>query len=207
MSSSSIAAMMCGSDVSAWSHRPSRIAPNRCARRWTWCALSSAVTYSVGPSHAASSWSSSVLLPMPGSPPSSVTDPGTNPPPSTRSSSSIEVAIGSPSWARTSPIGVGPGRWDGSSGTSAAREPSTSSTSVFQSPQPEHWPDHFGCADAALGAHVHELDCSGRSSARSPGRSPVRVVVDPVRRRCRHGAILTRGSDSHQVIGAPPSSR
>ncbi len=81
---------------------------------------------------------------MPGSPPRSVTEPGTNPPPNTRSSSAIEVATGSPSWARTLPMGVGPGRLDGSIGTSAEAEPSSSSTSVFQSPHPEHWPDHLG---------------------------------------------------------------
>ena len=44
----------------------------------------------------------SVLLPMPGSPPSSVTEPGTRPPPSTRSSSPIDVGRGAPSWASTS---------------------------------------------------------------------------------------------------------
>ena len=43
---------------------------------------------------AASTWSSSVDLPMPGSPPSSVTEPGTSPPPSTRSSSATPVGRG-----------------------------------------------------------------------------------------------------------------
>ena len=40
----------------------------------------------------AASWSASVDFPMPGSPPSSTTEPGTSPPPSTRSSSAMPVA-------------------------------------------------------------------------------------------------------------------
>ena len=104
---SSMAATMSGSDVSASSHRSGRTAPSRSARRRTCWALSSALTYSVVPGHHASSCSSSVLLPMPGSPPSSVTDPATMPPPSTRSSSPMPVGCGRPTRASMSSIRTG----------------------------------------------------------------------------------------------------
>ena len=55
----------------------------------------------------ASSCSSSVLLPMPGSPPSNVTEPGTTPPPSTRSSSPMPVVPGRLASGSTSPISCG----------------------------------------------------------------------------------------------------
>src|SRR6056297_2528027 len=142
----SMASRMCASEVSACSHRSSRVASSRSARRFTCWALSSAVTYRVGPLQPASSWSSSVLLPIPGSPPSRVTEPATRPPPSTRSSSASPVDSGSPSAAPTSPIRTGPGRVDAGSTGSAWSPRSTSSTSVFQSPQPEHLPAHLGCA-------------------------------------------------------------
>ena len=85
-----------------------------------------------------------MLLPMPGSPPSSVTEPATSPPPSTRSSSGIDVVTGLPCSVPTSPSRVGPGRFDRTA-TSALPVTSTSSTSVFQSPHPAHRPAHFGC--------------------------------------------------------------
>ncbi len=98
----SIASTIPASDVSAASHSSSRTAPSRSARMRTCCGLSSALMYSVGPGHQARSWSSNVLLPMPGSPPSRVTDPGTSPPSSTRSSSPMPVGRASASRASMS---------------------------------------------------------------------------------------------------------
>jgi len=86
-----------------------------------------------------------VLLPMPGSPPSKVTAPGTMPPPSTRSSSGSWVDVGRLASVPTSPMRVGPGRLVGGGGaTRSLSPPSTSSNNVFQSPQLPHCPDHFG---------------------------------------------------------------
>ena len=144
----SIAAMMFGNDISGSNHNSGLIAPRRSARRRTCCALSSAVTYNEGPVAPASNCKRSVLLPMPGSPPSNVTEPGTKPPPRTRSSSPMPVGTGSLSLGLTSPIGVAsPG---GTSARPAARVtndssgPSTSSTREFHAPHARHLPDHFG---------------------------------------------------------------
>ena len=82
-------------------------APVRSARRRTWAADSSAVTYSVRrpvAAHRAATSSSSVDLPTPGSPPSSTTAPGTSPSPSTRSSSPIPVRTPRAADASTSVI-------------------------------------------------------------------------------------------------------
>jgi hypothetical protein len=93
----------------------------------------------------AATCSSSVDLPMPGSPPSSVTLPGTKPPPSTRSSSpcpepkrtgrpSVDRASGAVVAGRGARVDVAPERAAGASRRS----------SVFHSPQPGHWPCHLG---------------------------------------------------------------
>ena len=69
--------------------------PRRCARDATCASDSSPVTYSAGAraaQRAPSICSSSVDLPMPGSPPISTTEPWTSPPPSTRSSSRCRSA-------------------------------------------------------------------------------------------------------------------
>ena len=86
----STCATTCGSEVSETTSRLAASAPSRSARIRT-CALdSSAVTSRQrAPSSAMlpRACRSRVLLPIPGSPASSVTDPGTRPPSSTRSSS------------------------------------------------------------------------------------------------------------------------
>ena len=74
-------------------------APSRSARSRTCWADSSAVTTRQrlpALARPASAWSSRVDFPIPGSPPSRVTDPGTSPPWSTRSSSPIDVGIARP---------------------------------------------------------------------------------------------------------------
>ena len=103
--SSSMADTMLGSEVSGNSHRLGRTASRRPARKRTCWALSSADTYSVRPGQPANSCSSNVLFPMPGSPPSKVTEPGTKPPPSTRSSSLIPLGRGPDRSVLISPIG------------------------------------------------------------------------------------------------------
>ncbi len=78
-------------------------------------------------------WSSSVLLPMPGSPASSVTDPATSPPCSTRSSSPTPVGIGAAARASTSPIGTGP-----STATRASVPVDASAAASASVPQASH---------------------------------------------------------------------
>ena len=92
-----------------------------------------------------------MLLPMPGSPPTKVTEPGTTPPPNTRSSSSIPVGSGRPTCGSISPINVGDDDAGAITGASFGR--ATSSTKVFHWPQDEHCPAHFGC-DAPQSVHT-----------------------------------------------------
>ena len=78
--------------------------PSRSPRSLICRSDSSPETYSTvcwcRPSRCAT-WRSRVLLPMPGSPPMRTIDPGTMPPPSTRSNSSIPELIRSASEAST----------------------------------------------------------------------------------------------------------
>src|SRR5262245_246304 len=93
----------------------------------------------------ASACRSNVDLPIPGSPPISTADPGTNPPPATLSSSPIPVTIrggcASPPLSPTSllerPLGRLPPLAP-ETGTEGA-----SSTMLFQAPQLSHCPDHL----------------------------------------------------------------
>ena len=64
---------------------------------------------------------SSVLLPIPGSPPTRVTDPATSPPPSTRSNSATSVANRLAPAASTCAIGIGTLRNPAESRSAAAR--------------------------------------------------------------------------------------
>ena len=85
-----------------------------------------------------------VLLPMPGSPPSSVTDPATSPPPSTRSISGMPVGWGCEQCASTSPMGMAGAPADSRAG--GAAPPSRSSTNEFHASQVRQRPAHFGVA-------------------------------------------------------------
>ena len=84
-----------------------------------------------------------MLLPMPGSPPSNVTEPGTMPPPSTRSSSPMPVGLGRLVNGSMSPIN----RAGDAAGpiTGSSRPVAISSTNEFHAPHPAHCPAHFGC--------------------------------------------------------------
>ncbi len=185
--------MIPASDVSAASHNSGRTAPRRSARMRTCCGLSSALMYSVGPGHQASSCSSSVLLPMPGSPPRRVTEPGTSPPSSTRSSSPMPVGRASPrrasmSWSScSSAIGRG---------IVAGVSPPTSSTSVFHSPHPAHWPDHFGCAVP------HSVQAWSVLVLVMPGASQRGVMVDSSPR-----SVARRAATDHRASRGPARRR
>ena len=98
----------------------------------------------------AAACSSSVDLPMPGSPPTSVTEPGTSPPPSTRSSSPIPVDLAC--HCRGSTWVIGKGGATAAVGTERGAS-SRSSTSVFHAPQPGQRPAHWS---ACVPQSVHE---------------------------------------------------
>ena len=102
-----------GSEVSDTMSRLGATAPSRSARIRTSALDSSAVTSRHRAPRSAMrprAWRSSVLLPIPGSPASSVTDPGTSPPSSTRSSSGSPVGRATAACMLTSPIGTGVSR-------------------------------------------------------------------------------------------------
>ncbi len=123
--------------------------PSRSARSRICAGPSSPHTYRTGPRcfwRWAASWSASVDLPMPGSPPSSTTEPGTSPPPSTRSSSGSPVPSRGASAASTS------SRASATAGSLATRSrlapgsgPVGSSTRLSQAPQAVQRPSQRGC--------------------------------------------------------------
>ena len=91
--------------------------PSRAARSRTWPGDSSPDAYSTDPPPGdrvspAAAWRRSVDLPIPGSPPTSTSEPGTSPPPRTRSNSSMPRRRRgrSKSAMDASPVGTGPGR-------------------------------------------------------------------------------------------------
>ena len=127
--------------------------PSRSARSLTCAADSSPDTYRTLCPAAARRPSAPVVsvdLPMPGDPPINTSDPGTKPPPSTRSSSPMPVRRRSTFAARTSRSATGvsarppppeperplPARTAGATLASSAIE--------FHSPQPGQRPCHFG---------------------------------------------------------------
>src|SRR4051794_3835525 len=90
---------------------------------------------------------------MPGSPPTSVTEPGTTPPPRTRSSSGTPVdRVAHPA---TSTSEIGTAGVSGPGGTGGADVSRRSSSSVLHALQDGHLPDHC----TALTPHsVHRKD-------------------------------------------------
>ena len=122
--------------------------PIRTARSLICCSDSSPEIYKMLSSRSARlrhTCSSSVDLPIPGSPPTNTREPGTIPPPSTWSSSDIPVEI-RPSESASMPFRVTGSRTSlallrllpplvfGAAGSSA---------NVFHSRQAGHWPDHI----------------------------------------------------------------
>src|SRR5271165_3526360 len=140
---------MVSTQVSAISRAVAASSPSRRPRSATCAKDSSPVAYSTGPPplRAAAACSIRVDFPMPGSPPIRVTEPGTRPPPSTRSSSVEPVE--SRGCSRTACAA--------SDDEASAREAAapdraalrgwaelSSANRVFHSPQPAHCPCHFG---------------------------------------------------------------
>ena len=82
-------------------------------------------------------------LPMPGSPPSKVTEPATMPPPNTRSSSPMPVATALAGVTSTSAIGRGAAAGDAPTWRAVAGS-TRSSINVFHARQPGHRPTHVG---------------------------------------------------------------
>src|SRR5271163_3459782 len=142
------AATMCSTQVSAMSRVVAASNPRRRPRSATCFRDSSPAAYSTGPRvcRAAAACSISVDFPMPGSPPIRVTEPGTRPPPSTRSSS-VEPVVSrgcsrtasAANEEETSVRDVLPDR-AGLRGLAAE----TSASKLFHSPQPAHCPCHLG---------------------------------------------------------------
>src|SRR6267143_2049686 len=139
----------------------SRVSPNTCtapvasprrsARKRICSGDSSPETYSVvtpACSRRAAHCSSSVDLPIPGAPPTSTTEPGTMPPPRTKSNSGKPVRHRSAAPTPMSDKRTG-GRADGSGGPLTARppeRPTGSSLRVFHAPHASQRPAHLGCS-------------------------------------------------------------
>ena len=135
--------------ISASTRTCERSSPKRRERSATCAPLSSPVTYKVllpWRCSESSACSSSVDLPIPGSPPISTTPPSTMPPPSTRSSSSWPVGLRSTSLASMSASTA-----TSAVALSAAKRFLVSpccgaipSTRLFHAPQAGHLPNHLG---------------------------------------------------------------
>src|SRR5712692_1482033 len=119
----------------------------RSARRRNWSGDSSPETYSVAMpwlSSRAAHCMRSVDLPMPGSPPTRTTEPGTMPPPKTKSNSANPVRQRSlptvgrlESWTGTAVVSFEPSNFP-------TFRPTTSATSAFHAPHASHFPPHLG---------------------------------------------------------------
>src|SRR5919198_3878247 len=135
--------------VSVRSRKESALRSSRRARNATCWADSSPLTYStLSPTACdkeASICSSRVDLPIPGSPPSNTTEPATNPPPSTRSSSLRPVGVRIPSTSGTSPkVQIAGSALPGRPRVVAPLWEAITSIKLFQAPHSPHWPDHLG---------------------------------------------------------------
>src|SRR5881296_3170352 len=125
--------------------------------------------------------SSNVDFPMPGSPPTSTTDPGTIPPPSTKSNSGRPVRQRCNAPPPTSDSRTG-GLSDETvcflSDRPTAR-PRGSSTSVFHAPHASQRPPHFGCS-------------APQSVQRNTEPPPPLRTVEPRRRLARRVVVEAR---------------
>src|SRR5438309_2797862 len=168
----------------------SRVSPNTCtapvasprrsARKRICSGDSSPETYSVvtpACSRRAAHCSTNVDLPMPGSPPTRTTEPGTIPPPRTKSNSGNPVRQRSAAPTPMSDRRTG-GRADGSGGPLTARPPDRpigSSLSVFHAPQASQRPAHLGCSAPHSAQRNTDL---ALATLRSRGRLELREVVE-----------------------------
>ena len=142
--------------VSPMSETSSDPPPSRSARSFTCSGDSSPLTYSVAwpaDSRRAATCSRMVDLPMPGSPPTSTMEPGTTPPPSTKSNSARPVRrrwLSVPTTSRRRGVACTAPPWPKPPAPAARRAflevaagVMISSTSVFHSPQASHLPCHL----------------------------------------------------------------
>ena len=122
---------------------------------------------------AAAIWSTSVDLPIPGSPPRSTSEPGTSPPPSRRSTSAMPVGRRGSGRAlesrqRLHLSSAVPGRLAERRMRARRRawrpDRSTVSTSEFHAPQSRHWPSQRGKA-AAQAWQTYALAWPARGTA------------------------------------------
>src|SRR5205823_4447663 len=183
--------------------------PSRSARSLTCATASSPVTSSARRSRemVARALSSSVDFPTPGSPPSNTSEPGTSPPPSTRSSSGTPLEIRAASATSTSTSrssGFG-GTWD------CETWPTTSSTSVPNAEQPGHLPNQR----PAVYPHSVQLNWTATDFATRPpyGRSRTQIVTRSEHHRAETetappsgaASVTSReGLGSRRRIGAQP---
>ena len=131
---------------------PESASPSRFARIFTCRADSSPDTYSTqAPSRdmLAHSWVSSVDLPMPGSPPTSTSEPSTTPPPSTRSSSPMpllrrSMASSGMASTRRAPASAPGARLSFFSSLFRKAGAASCSKRVFQLPHSGHLPSQRG---------------------------------------------------------------
>ena len=124
--------------------------PKRLARMATCWGDSSPVTYNalLLSAMAQSVCSNTVLLPAPGSPPSSTQDPGTNPPPRTKSNSPVpELILGISSRAISARVlttlSTLPAKPERNAEPPLEGLPRRTSESVFHALHSLHWPCHF----------------------------------------------------------------
>ena len=130
-----------------------------------------------------------VDLPTPGSPPSNVTDPGTRPPPSTRSNSAIPVENRFDVLTSTAPSGIGRATESGMStaACAASRRSAATCTTLPHSPQSPQRPTHF----EASAPH-----CS------QPKRTRVRVMVSQYTRATTSESIRIAANWPNPTKGA-----
>ena len=187
------------------------------ARVCTWAHDSSAVTRRHRLPSAASrpsAWSSNVLFPMPGSPTRRVTDPGTTPPPSTRSSSANSVGSGAAAPDRTAPIGTGTSPGPTSAAAAARATGAATSSSVPHSPHVGQRPNQRGdsprhcrhlCTVRVLTPATLRRGCDGNGGRGSGRGGQDRRVHDPGRRRRLRTSGTRRGSTG-SARSSPSSS-
>ena len=142
--STSVSAISCSASVGK---------PSRLALMAICSGDSSPVTYSAGcrSANRHSVWSSNVLFPAPGCPPIKMLEPGTKPPPRTRSNSSKpEPSLGKSTTATSSSLWTEatvpayPARVGDLPAALLAGALKRISDSVFQAWHSPHWPCHFG---------------------------------------------------------------
>src|SRR5271156_1341612 len=140
---------------------------------------------------------------MPGSPPIRTAEPGTRPPPSTRSSSAMPVLArggGAASPARPTKATALPARVLGPGRLGPACGVTGSSTMVFHSPQASQRPAHFGARAPQLWQTKREVALANAVRVRV-GRSCGRWRSGRWRSACWRGAGRSPAGGEHHLSG------